>query len=224
MVDVIYQEVSLISPHLFLCLIFSCSPIFSIWISPSYFVPWVITCPLTLLPATPTPRHVSITPISITNSTSEYPQIREVISLSTGPFQGPCPIGWDLPSQAPTPLPGSHWKGLACRDQAHSEGEIAMDTQRHPSWLVRLKMALCGVFVLPYVQIKRDDLSLLQRQFAQKAGPGSVIRAFPDKPWYICLGTKMKFRGLGRSPTGLITGSHLSYVPEWWLWIKLKRK
>ena len=160
-----------------------------------------------------------ITHISLTNSISEYPRIRDVINLSTGPFQGHYPIGWNLPDQAPIVLPGSHWKGLACRDTSsqcrgnrngHTKASILACT---------VEDVLVWGFCFTLYLDQAFDLSLFQRLYRNQ-GPGSVHRALPDKPWYVCLGTKMKFRGLTK-PTGLITGSHL-YVPEWWLWVNSK--
>jgi hypothetical protein len=206
---------SLISPHLFLWFL-NAHPYLG-----SELPSLILFLAYDLYPHTSHSPVFPITHISLTNSISEYPRIRDVINLSTGPFQGHYPIGWNLPDQAPIVLPGSHWKGLACRDTSsqcrgnrngHTKASILACT---------VEDVLVWGFCFTLYLDQAFDLSLFQRLYGNQ-GPGSVHRALPDIPWYVCLGTKMKFRGL-KNPTGWITGSHL-YVPEWWLWVKLKRK
>ena len=106
-----------------------------------------------------------ITHIFLTNSISEYPWIRDVINLSTGPFQGPYSIWWNLPAQAPTALSVSHWKGLACRDTSsqcrrncnvHTKASILACTVEDG--------LVCGFCFTLYLD-QAFDLSLFQRLY-----------------------------------------------------------
>lgn len=140
-------------------------------------------CPLlfcslcySLSPHTSHPHYFyPIIPISITNSISDCPVIRDVVSLSTKSLQRPCSNWWNLPSQTPNSslAPTEKWLAFSlvtCRETSsqyrrNCKGHLACIVEDGPLWV--------------FCQTKYDDFSLLQRQFVQKVGLRQCHQGLP---------------------------------------------